>query len=75
MDKKLRKHIKDVRTKRAADVDVDHLLVATKLTMKPRDRSAIGQAAVQKFNTTCLQDFNKLSEFNMAFSTKFDNNY
>ncbi|VDP06676.1 unnamed protein product [Schistosoma margrebowiei] len=61
----------DVRTKRGADIASDHHLLVAKMKLKLKKYWTTGRTISQKFNTTFLQDTDKLNKFKIALSNKF----
>ncbi|CAH8626502.1 unnamed protein product [Schistosoma haematobium] len=71
INKTFRRTIEDVRTKRGADIASDHHLLVAKMKLKLKKHWTTGQTVSQKFNTAFLQDTNKLNEFKIVLSNKF----
>ncbi|VDP29324.1 unnamed protein product, partial [Schistosoma mattheei] len=69
--KTFRRTIEDVRNKRGADIASDHQLLIAKMKLKLKKHWTMGRTISQKFNTAILQDTNKLNEFKIALSNKF----
>ncbi|VDP70005.1 unnamed protein product, partial [Schistosoma curassoni] len=63
--------MKDVRTRRGADIASDHQLVVANLKLKLKKNWKTGQKAIQRFNTTFLRDTDKLNEFMIALNNRF----
>ncbi|VDP63336.1 unnamed protein product [Schistosoma mattheei] len=66
-----RRTMEDVRTKRGADITSDHHLLVTKMKLKLKKYWTTGRTISQKFNTTSLRDTDKLNEFKIVLSKKF----
>ncbi|VDP17703.1 unnamed protein product [Schistosoma margrebowiei] len=71
INKTFRSTIEDVRIKRGADIASDHHLLVVKMKLKLRKHWTMGRTISQKFNTTFLQDTNKLNKFKIVLSNKF----
>ncbi|CAH8633484.1 unnamed protein product [Schistosoma curassoni] len=71
INKKFRRTIEDVRTRRGADVASDHHLVVANLKLKLKKNWTGGQTAIQRFNTAFLRDTVKLNEFKIALNNRF----
>ncbi|VDP52255.1 unnamed protein product [Schistosoma margrebowiei] len=71
INKKFRKTMGDVRTRRGADIASDHHLVVANLKMKLKKNWTSGQTALQRFNTAFLRDTDKLNEFKIALNNRF----
>ncbi|VDP04553.1 unnamed protein product, partial [Schistosoma margrebowiei] len=71
INKKFRRTMEDVRTRRGADVASDHHLVVANLKLKLNKNWTNGQAAIQRFNTAILRDTDKLNEFKIALNNRF----
>ncbi|VDP75477.1 unnamed protein product [Schistosoma curassoni] len=71
INKTFRRTIEDVRTKRGADIASDHHLLVAKMKLKLKKHWTTGRTISQKFNTAFLQDTNKLNEFKIVLSNKF----
>ncbi|VDP51069.1 unnamed protein product [Schistosoma mattheei] len=63
--------MKDVRTKRGADIESDHHLLIAKMKLKLKKHWTIGRTTSQKFNTAFLQDTGKLNKFKIVLRNKF----
>uniref|UniRef100_A0A183KNJ4 Endo/exonuclease/phosphatase domain-containing protein n=1 Tax=Schistosoma curassoni TaxID=6186 RepID=A0A183KNJ4_9TREM len=63
VNKKFRRMMEDVRTKRGADTVSDHHLLVTKVKLKLKKHWTMGRTISQKFNTAFLRDTNKLNKF------------
>ncbi|VDP54683.1 unnamed protein product [Schistosoma curassoni] len=70
VNKKFRRTMEDVRTRRGADVASDHHLVVANLKLKLKKNWTTGQAALQMFNTTFLRDVDLLNEFKIALNNR-----
>ncbi|VDP84550.1 unnamed protein product, partial [Schistosoma mattheei] len=71
INKKFRRTMADVRTKKGADIASDYHLVVANLKLKLKKNWTSGQTALQRFNTTSLRDTNKLNEFKIALNNRF----
>ncbi|VDP61336.1 unnamed protein product [Schistosoma curassoni] len=71
INKKFRRTMEDVRTKRGADIASDHQLVVANLKLKPKKNWTTGQTALQRFNAAFLRDTNKINEFKIALNNRF----
>ncbi|VDO54672.1 unnamed protein product [Schistosoma margrebowiei] len=71
INKKFRRTMEDVRTRRGADVASDHHLVVANLKLKLKKNWTSGQTALHRFNTAFLRDTDKLNEFKIAFNNRF----
>ncbi|VDP76932.1 unnamed protein product, partial [Schistosoma curassoni] len=71
INKKFRRTMEDVRTRRGADIASDHHLVVTKLKPKLKKNWKTGQTALQRFNTTFLRGTNKINEFKITLNKRF----
>ncbi|VDP71496.1 unnamed protein product [Schistosoma curassoni] len=71
INKKFRRTMEDVRTRRGADIASDHRLVAANLKLKPKKNWKAGQTALQRFNTAFLRDTNKINKFKIALNNRF----
>ncbi|VDP39618.1 unnamed protein product [Schistosoma margrebowiei] len=71
INKKFRRTMEDVRTRRGADVTSDHHLVVANLKLKLKKNWTSGQTALQRFNTAFLRDTDKLNEFKIALNNRF----
>ncbi|KAH9587026.1 Craniofacial development protein 2 [Schistosoma haematobium] len=71
INKNFRRTTEDVRTKRGADIASDHHLLVAKMKLKLKKYWTMGRTISQKFNTTFLQDTNKLNKFKIDLSNKF----
>ncbi|CAH8514717.1 unnamed protein product [Schistosoma haematobium] len=71
INKKFRRTMEDVRTRRGADVASDHHLVVANLKLKLKKNWTSGQTAIQRFNTAFLRDTVKLNEFKIALNNRF----
>ncbi|VDO77658.1 unnamed protein product [Schistosoma margrebowiei] len=63
--------MEDVRTKRGADIASDHHLMVAKMKLKLKKHWTMGRTISQNFNKAFLQDTNKLNEFKIVLSNKF----
>ncbi|CAI2729894.1 unnamed protein product [Schistosoma spindalis] len=71
INKKSRRTMEDVRTRRGADIVSDHHLVVANLKLKLKKNWTTGQTALQRFNTVFLRDTDKLNEFKIALNNRF----
>ncbi|VDO53654.1 unnamed protein product [Schistosoma margrebowiei] len=71
INKKFRRTMEDVRTRRGADVASDHHLVVANLKLKLKKNWTSGQTTLQRFNTAFLRDTDKLNEFKIALNNRF----
>ncbi|VDO74918.1 unnamed protein product [Schistosoma margrebowiei] len=71
INKTFRRTIEDVRTKRGADIASDYHLLVAKMKLKLKKYWTMGRTISQKFNTSFLQDTNKLNKFKIVLSNKF----
>ncbi|VDP68461.1 unnamed protein product [Schistosoma curassoni] len=62
--------MKDMKTKRGADIASHHHLLVAKMKLKLKKHWTMWRTISQKFNTAFLQDTNKLNEFEIALSNK-----
>ncbi|CAH8431624.1 unnamed protein product, partial [Schistosoma mattheei] len=63
--------MKDVRTRKGADIASDHHLVVANLKLKLKKNWTSGQTALQRFNTAFLRETDKLNEFKIALNNRF----
>ncbi|VDP20285.1 unnamed protein product [Schistosoma margrebowiei] len=71
INKKFRRTMENVRTRRGADIASDHHLVVTKLKRKLKKDWTTGQTSLQRFNTASLRDTDRLNDFKIALNNKF----
>ncbi|VDO95361.1 unnamed protein product [Schistosoma margrebowiei] len=71
INKKFRKAMEDVRTRRSAGMASEHHLVVANLKLKLKKNWTTGQTALQRFNTAFLRDTDKLNEFKIALNNRF----
>ncbi|VDP25706.1 unnamed protein product, partial [Schistosoma curassoni] len=71
INKKFRRTMEDVRTRRGADIASDHHLVVANLKLKLKKNWTTGQTAPQRFNTAFLRDTDKLNKFKIALNNRF----
>ncbi|CAI2732551.1 unnamed protein product [Schistosoma spindalis] len=71
INKKFRRTMEDVRTKRGADIASDHHLLVAKMKLKLKRHWTTGRTISQKFNTALLRDTDKLNKFKITLSNKF----
>ncbi|VDP55486.1 unnamed protein product [Schistosoma margrebowiei] len=71
INKKFRRTMEDVRTRRGADIASDHHLVVANLKLKLKKNWTSEQTALQRFNTAVLRDTDKLNEFKIALNNRF----
>ncbi|VDO89816.1 unnamed protein product, partial [Schistosoma mattheei] len=70
INKKFRRTMEDVRTRRGDDIAPNHHLVVAKMKLKLKKNWTTGQSALQMFNTAFLRDTNKLNEFKIALNNR-----
>ncbi|VDP30682.1 unnamed protein product [Schistosoma margrebowiei] len=63
--------MKDVRTRRGAEIASDHHLVVDNLKLKLKKNRTAGQTALQRFITVFLRHTDKLNEFKIALNNRF----
>ncbi|VDP33068.1 unnamed protein product [Schistosoma curassoni] len=71
INKKFRRTMEDVRTKRGADIASDHHLLVAEMKLKLKKHWTTGRKISQKFNTSFLRDTDKLNKFKIVLSNKF----
>ncbi|VDP28381.1 unnamed protein product [Schistosoma mattheei] len=71
INKKFRRTMEDVRTKRGADLASDHHLLVAKMKLKLKKHWTTGQTMSKKFNIAFLRDTDKLNKFKIVLSNKF----
>ncbi|CAH8556054.1 unnamed protein product [Schistosoma curassoni] len=71
INKKFRRTMEDVRTRRGADIASDHHLVVANSKLKLKKDWTTGQTALQRFNTAFFRDTDKLNEFKIALNNRF----
>ncbi|VDP23363.1 unnamed protein product [Schistosoma margrebowiei] len=71
INKKFRRTMENVRTRRGADVALNHHLVVTNLKLKLKRNWTSGQTALQRFNKAFLRDTDKLNEFKITLNNTF----
>ncbi|VDO54149.1 unnamed protein product [Schistosoma margrebowiei] len=71
INKKFRRKMEDVRTRRGADISSDHHLVVANLKLKLKMNWTSGQTALQRFNTAYFRDTDRLNEFKIALNNRF----
>ncbi|VDP53602.1 unnamed protein product, partial [Schistosoma curassoni] len=71
INKKFRRTMENVRTRRGAGIASDHHLVVTNLKLKLKKNWTTGQTVLQKFHTAFLRDTDRLNEFKIALNNKF----
>ena len=71
ISKKFRRSLQDVRVRRGADVASDHHLLVARVKLKLKKNWAGAVMQRKKFNTALLRDPNKLQEFKLAITNKF----
>ncbi|VDP23779.1 unnamed protein product [Schistosoma margrebowiei] len=71
INKKFRRTMEDVRTKRGADIASDHHLVVANLKLNLQKNWKTGQTALQRFNTALLRDTDNFNEFKIALNNRF----
>ncbi|VDP29660.1 unnamed protein product [Schistosoma margrebowiei] len=70
INKKFRRTMEDVRTKRGADIASDHHLLIAKMKLKLKKYWTTERTISQKFNTAFLRDTDKLNKFKIVLSNK-----
>ncbi|VDP33953.1 unnamed protein product [Schistosoma margrebowiei] len=63
--------MEDARTRRGAEIASNHHIVVANLNLKLKKNWKTGQTALQRFNTAFLRDTDKLNEFKIAHSKRF----
>ncbi|VDP46580.1 unnamed protein product [Schistosoma margrebowiei] len=71
INKKFRRTMEGVRTRRGAVIASDHHLVVANSELKLKKNWTTGQKALQRFNTAFLRDTDKLNEFKIALNNTF----
>ncbi|CAH8650638.1 unnamed protein product [Schistosoma curassoni] len=71
INKNFRRTMEDVRTKREADIASDHHLLVAKMKLKLKKHWTTRRTISQKLNTSFLRDTDKLNEFKIVLSNKF----
>ncbi|VDP30999.1 unnamed protein product [Schistosoma margrebowiei] len=71
INKKFRRTMEDVRTRRGADVASDHHLIVDNLKLRLKKNWTTVQTALQRFNTAFLRDTDKLNDFKIALNNRF----
>ncbi|VDO92622.1 unnamed protein product [Schistosoma margrebowiei] len=71
INKKFRRTMEDVRTRRVVDIASDHHLAVDNLKLKLKMNWTTGQTAIQRFNTDFLQYTDRLNEFKIALNNRF----
>ncbi|VDO47732.1 unnamed protein product [Schistosoma margrebowiei] len=71
INKKFRRTMEDVRTRRGADIASVHHLVVANLKLKLKQNWTTIHTAIQRFNTAFLRDTDKLNEFKIALNNRF----
>ncbi|VDP49561.1 unnamed protein product [Schistosoma mattheei] len=71
INKKFRRTMVDVRSRRGGDIASDHHLVVSNSKLKLKKNWTTGQTALQMFNTAVLRHTNKLNEFKTALNNRF----
>ncbi|VDO87769.1 unnamed protein product [Schistosoma margrebowiei] len=71
INKKFRRTMEDVRTRREVDIASDHHLVVANLKLKLKKNWITGQTSLQRFNTAFIQDTDKLNEFKITLNNRF----
>ncbi|VDP76983.1 unnamed protein product [Schistosoma mattheei] len=71
INKKFRRTMDYVRTKRGADIASDHHLLVAKTKSKLKRYWTMRRTISQKFNTAFLRDTDKLNKFQIVLSNKF----
>ncbi|KAH9579334.1 hypothetical protein MS3_00009519 [Schistosoma haematobium] len=71
INKKFRRAMEDVRTKKGADIASRHHLVVAKTKAKLKKHWAAEETALQKFNTAFFRHTSKFNEFKIALNNRF----
>ncbi|VDP08377.1 unnamed protein product [Schistosoma margrebowiei] len=71
INKKFRRTMEDVRTRRGADITSDHYLVKANLKLKLKKNWTTRQTTIQKFNTVFFRHTNKFNEFKINLNNSF----
>ncbi|VDP82700.1 unnamed protein product [Schistosoma curassoni] len=71
INKKFRRAMEDLRTKRGADIASDHHLLVAKMKLKLKNYWTMRRTTSQKPSTAFLRDTHKLNKFKMALSNRF----
>ncbi|VDP20023.1 unnamed protein product [Schistosoma margrebowiei] len=71
INKKFRRSMEDVRTRRGANIASGHHLVVANLKLKLKKNWITGQTTLQRFNTSFLQDTDRLNELKIALNNRF----
>ena len=71
ISKKFRRTLQDVRVKRGADIASDHHLLVAKLKLKLKKNWNGETGQRQRFNTGLLKDTDKLEEYRLALTNRF----
>ncbi|VDP46489.1 unnamed protein product [Schistosoma margrebowiei] len=71
INKTFKKTMEDVKTMRGADIASDHHLLVAKMKLKLKKHWTMGRTISQNFNMAFLRDTDKLNEFKIVLSNKF----
>ncbi|VDO79659.1 unnamed protein product [Schistosoma margrebowiei] len=63
--------MEDIRTKKRAEIALDHYLLAAMMKLKPKKHRTMRRATSQMLDTGFLRDTDKLNKFKIALSNKF----
>ncbi|VDP36247.1 unnamed protein product [Schistosoma mattheei] len=70
INKKFRRTMEDVRTRRGANIASDHHLVVANLKLKLKKNWTSGQTTLQRFNTAFFRDTYKFNEFKIDLNNR-----
>ncbi|VDP27562.1 unnamed protein product [Schistosoma mattheei] len=71
INKKFLRTMKDLWSRREADIASDHHLVVMNLKLKLKKNWTNGQTSLRTFNTAFLRDTDKLNKFKIALKNRF----
>ncbi|VDP63339.1 unnamed protein product [Schistosoma curassoni] len=71
INKKFRRTMEDVRSRRGTNLASDHHRIVTKMKLKLKKDRTTGQTAQQRFNTDFVRDTNRLNDFKIALNNRF----
>ncbi|VDP62173.1 unnamed protein product [Schistosoma mattheei] len=71
INKKFRRTMEYVRTRRGADIASDHHLVVANLKLRLKKNWKTGQTALQRFNTAFFRDTKISNDFMIALNNRF----
>ncbi|VDO61954.1 unnamed protein product [Schistosoma curassoni] len=63
--------MKDVRTRRGADIASNHYLVVEKMKLKLKKHRTTGETTTQGLNTVFIRDTDKLNKFKITLNSRF----